>query len=411
MKKLNNKGFTVVELVVSFIFVFTMAFAMYELLYNYRVKQNEESIKAQLVDYKNQVTLAIQNDIYDKKLKTIDYCTYGNTVKDKCIVLNFNDNTSKQLAVEEGTRLIDGEEYPITYIVYGNLIYESPDAPLLEFRTDYMLYNTHESDQFEEPNVNVYKISIPIYHNDLKGNYGISIVAVGYNYKYDEIGNDEQGGSITAPDDLNKNDGREYNGYITGTSYVVREKQKEQTIVARVRFNESGHQHILSNMQLGGSSLTVGDVVNKNSGKLCYNAYVETNDKFSQKYQKICHTSAITTGNNFYIVVGRFDSVSKTMAIFVNGNKTSLTLPDNSFISPSTIDYSIGGNSGGSLGVNSYYLKGLVSQVLVYDKAINDAAIMDCLKTSINTTCLASYKTLDDSTIPNPVVNEKYSKN
>lgn len=411
MKKLNNKGFTVVELVVSFIFVFTMAFAMYELLYNYRVKQNEESIKSQLIDYKNQVTLAIQNDIYDKKLKTIDYCNYGSTVKDKCIVLNFNDNTSKQLAIEEGTRLIDGEEYPITYIVYGNLIYESPDAPLLEFRTDYMLYNTHESDQFEEENVNVYKISIPIYHNDLEGNYGISIVAVGYNYTYDEAGGDEQGGSTTAPENLNKNDGREYNGYITGTNYVVREKQAAQTIVARVRFNDNGHQHILSNMQLGGSSLTVGKTTALSNRLLCYNAYVETLDKFSQTYKTICHSTAITTGNSFYIVVGRFDSTSKQMSIFVNGTQTNLTLSDNSFISSSPIDYSVGGNSGGSQGVNSYYLNGVVSHVLVFDKALSNAAITNCLKTSINTSCLSSYKTIDGSTIPSPVVNEKYSKN
>ena len=56
MRKLDNKGFTVVELTLSFIFVFTIAFSMYELLFNYRVRQNEESIKSQMMDYKNEVS-------------------------------------------------------------------------------------------------------------------------------------------------------------------------------------------------------------------------------------------------------------------------------------------------------------------------------------------------------------------
>lgn len=186
MKKMNNKGFTVIELTLSFIFVFTIAFAMYELLFNYRTRQNEESIKSQLNDYRNEVTLAIQNDISDKTLKNIDYCRSGGEIIDRCIVLNFNDNTSKQLSVETTTTIYEGDEYEINYINYGGIYYESSDAILLDYRPNYMLYNTYESDGLDEE-INVYKISIPIYHNDLEGNYGIEIVAVGYNYEEPEI--------------------------------------------------------------------------------------------------------------------------------------------------------------------------------------------------------------------------------
>jgi len=418
MKKLNNKGFTVVELTVSFLFVFAMAFAMYELLYNYRVKQNEESIKAQLIDYKNQVTLAIQNDIYDKKLKKIDDCSYGTSTKDRCIVLNFNDNTSKQLAIEEGTRTISGQDYPITYIVYGDLIYESPDAPLLDFKINYMLYNTDESDNFEEKNVNVYKISIPIYHNDLTGNYGISIVAVGYNYTYNEVGEEEQGGSTTAPEDLNKAEGRLYNGYITGTNYTVRNNQLFQTLVAKVKFNSKGHQHILGNMQLGGSSLTVGTPTNKTSGQLCYNAYVKTNAKYSQTYKSICTEDLQIDTDAFYTIVGKFDSSNGKMDIFVKSDKKNSidkkTLPEGEFsisstILPSTIEYGVGGNSGGTQGVNTHYLDGVVSQVLIYDRDLDDyniSLIIQCFGSSDEEKCLS------EATKPVvPVVNEKYSKN
>ena len=411
MKKLNNKGFTIVELIVSFLFVFMLAFSMYELLFSYRTKQNEESIKAQLIDYKNQVTLAIQGDIYDKKLKNIDYCSYGTTVKDRCIILNFNDGTSKQLAIEEGTRTIDGEEYPITYIVYGDLIYESPDAPLLDFKSDYLLYNTHASDNFEEANVNVYRISIPISHNDLEGNYGISIVAVGYNYTYEDVGSDEQGGSTTAPEDLNKDDGREYNGtYITGTNYISRTKQQSQTIVARVKIDNKNHQHIFSNMQLGGSSLTVGIRDNKANGQMCYNAYLETTSKYSQIYKNICSDTEILTGT-FYTVVGRFDGASNKLSIFVNGTEYPTTVRAGSFISPSTLEYGVGGNSGGPLGVNSYYLDGMVSHVVLFNQPISNSGISECLSGNINIDCLKNHTTTTGFAINNPVINEKYSKN
>ena len=187
MRKLNNKGFTVVELTLSFIFVFTIAFSMYELLFNYRVRQNEESIKSQLMDYRTEVTLAIQNDINEKTLKNIEYCKQGTNVIDRCLVLNFNDNTSKQLAVEETTTVYDGNLYDTNYISYGGIIYESSDALLLEYRSNYMLYNTYESDELEDDNIKVYKISIPIYHNDLEGDYGIEIVAIGYDYREPDV--------------------------------------------------------------------------------------------------------------------------------------------------------------------------------------------------------------------------------
>ena len=131
MKKLNRRGFTVVELTLSFLFVFTVAFGMYELVFNYRSRQNEESIKSQLTDYTNQVTLAIQGDIAERTLKSIDYCTVNGALIDRCLVLYFNDGTSKKLAIESDYKVYQGEVYNINYIVYGGIIYESSDAILL----------------------------------------------------------------------------------------------------------------------------------------------------------------------------------------------------------------------------------------------------------------------------------------
>ena len=113
MKKLNRRGFTVVELILSFVFVFIVAFGMYELIFNYRTRQNEESIKAQLNDYTNEITLAIQNDIFQRTLKNIDYCTISGSLIDECLVLYFNDGTNKQLSVESDYKVYNGESYSI----------------------------------------------------------------------------------------------------------------------------------------------------------------------------------------------------------------------------------------------------------------------------------------------------------
>jgi len=191
MKKLNRDGFTVIELLLSFLFAFVVAFAMYGLIFNYRVRLNEESIKNQLRDYTNQVTLAIQNDITERVLKDIDYCTFDDgTIIDRCLILHFNDGEMKKLSVEAGTKEYDGQIYDINYIRYGGIIYESPDAILLDYRVNYMLYTTFESEELEDENVKVFKISIPIYHNDLEEDYGISIVAVAFDYEGGSLGND-----------------------------------------------------------------------------------------------------------------------------------------------------------------------------------------------------------------------------
>ena len=179
MKKLNNKGFTVVEITLSFLFVFTVAFGMYGLIVNYRDRLNEESIKSQLLDYTNQVTLAIQNDITEKVLKKIDYCKVDDNTIYTCLNLEFNDGSSKQLAVENDKKVYDGEEYDISYIVYGGIIYEAVDSILLEYKINNMLMSTKISDSI----ATIIKINIPIYHNDLEGNHGISLVAVAYDYQ------------------------------------------------------------------------------------------------------------------------------------------------------------------------------------------------------------------------------------
>lgn len=214
MKKLNNKGFTLIEVTLSFLTAFMMAFSMYDLLFGYRERQYEESLISQLEDYSSQVQLAIQNDISERKLKVIIDDTAnltkptdgkldiaGEKEERYAVILKFNDGTEKRLAVvDEIKKFKDtSTDNKITYISYGGIKYESSEARLLEFKVKYFLYEypdesvvTYSYPDVANPeypdevaflkNTKIYKISIPISHNDLEGDYGIEIVAVGNNY-------------------------------------------------------------------------------------------------------------------------------------------------------------------------------------------------------------------------------------
>ena len=397
MKKLNNKGMTIIELTLSFIFVFTLAFSMYQLLFNYRVKQNEESIKAQMLDYKNQVTMAIQNDISEKRLKSIDYCTNGGKVVDRCLILYFNDGTTKQLAVEKGTKEYDGDEYEIDYITYGGIIYESADALLLEYRPNYMLYHTYETNNLEDDNVTIYRISIPIYHNDLEGNYGIEIVAIGYDYNYEETSEVVTGGTVQTPSSsLETAEGRTYNGYVTTTNQTINADSNNLSVVARVKFSKvSSFQQFFGNWQLGGSGLSLSSKTSTSNNKACFGAQVSNSNDYSSEYAEVCSSNTLTTGR-FYTIVGTFDSSAKVMKIYVDGvERGSKSLAANSKIDRSQLAFAIGGNPGYVNNSNLFY--GTISHAIVYNRTLPSSTISSCLASGVNTSCITSSGIPDSS--------------
>lgn len=424
MKKINNKGFTIIELTLSFVFVFTLAFSMFQLLYNYRVKQNTESMRSQMIDYKNQVTLAIQNDINNKKLRLIDYCKSGGLITGKCLVLHFNDGTTKQLSVEERTTIYDDIEIPIKYINYGGVSYESPDAILLDYRSDYMLYTTRGQVQSadshnivpEDNNVNLYKISIPIYHNDLDGNYGINIVAAGYDYDYKEpsVGSSSGTNVQNVPSSKEKSEGRLYDGYITDTTINPNKNALEkESVIVRLKLDGSNmnkFQQVFGNWQLGGSGITLSNRGMTNN-KACFSAYVSNNNNpYTSTYREICSDASLVA-NTWYTLIGTFDSASNKMSIYVINTSGAVTeknmsVEAKSSIDASTMSYAIGGNKASIENKNSNFFYGTMSNALVYTSSLSKDAITKCLSKSIDTNCLNGYdeyRNLD-------VINQKFEK-
>ena len=190
----NNKGFTVIELIMSFMFTSILAISLFSVVLNYRNKEMDNKIETELLDFKTNLTIDIEKDIQKYGLSTIEYCINPDPEStnrlDKCIKLNFNNGTSKEFKIKEEVKIdnISGQDfqYKVPYITYGGIKYEIPDAANVDVRGDYLLEYTTENDDLET-NTPLYKIRVSLVHSDLDADMDISINANG-THKFDNIG-------------------------------------------------------------------------------------------------------------------------------------------------------------------------------------------------------------------------------
>ncbi|MBR4262903.1 MAG: type II secretion system protein [Bacilli bacterium] len=378
MKGLNNQsGFTIIELILSFVFVFTIAFSMYQLVFNYKEKRDQESIAQTMTDYKNEVTLAIQRDISDRSLKSIDYCTTGSTLIPKCLELYFNDGTKKQLSVETESIDYDGEEVETNYIKYGSVNYKNDEALLVTFSANYMLYKTYQEDNLGE-NVIIYKIAIPIYHNDLGDeDFGIYVNAIGYNYDATKVDGDATGG---IPVGVQTAEGRQFKAEYHMkciTNNFSRTDLYKQTMIIRFKvgdLNKAKGSHLLGNLNNNGAALTID-----NKGRVCYSAFLKSTETEKPVLHKLCSGESYVAANTWYTVVGGFKSNASASNTTSTGYSEYLSVNNNEFNSPSTagsgfanyrisgsnINYSVGVEPGNV--INLAFFDGIVQDVALYN--------------------------------------------
>ena len=68
MKKLNNKGFTIVEVLVCFILVSVVMMSLFSTISSFNEKRIQEAYRAKVYEYKNSLTNTIQSDFIKKGL-------------------------------------------------------------------------------------------------------------------------------------------------------------------------------------------------------------------------------------------------------------------------------------------------------------------------------------------------------
>lgn len=200
MKFNNEKGFTVIELILSFALVMILAISMFTLVNNYREKQEKESINRDLLELKNKVTQDVYQDMQLRKVEKIEYCRDTmdedndgdvNEILKQCIDIYFKKNEGQaeedskkrlKIQVNQDVNIYDdGTNFTIdTFeIVYGNIKYKNPDPKFISIVPDYILTYTTDEDNLEYGTI--YKINIKMRHQDIANDYIIEIVTTGIN--------------------------------------------------------------------------------------------------------------------------------------------------------------------------------------------------------------------------------------
>lgn len=180
MKKLNNKGFTIVEVIVCFVLLMIIVTAMLKVAMAYRTTAQNSEITEQLVSYKNLLTKDVQKDILERGLTSMERCTSS---EGRCVKLRFLDGTNKDFILPniDATNRNSVEN---KYVRYGGIKYpmmkdEIPASiPTGSKPGDYQSLYVSGGDIFDSTTLNtgtVYTIEFRIEHADLDEDFGIHI--------------------------------------------------------------------------------------------------------------------------------------------------------------------------------------------------------------------------------------------
>lgn len=93
MSKLNNKGFTAIELLATFVILAFVVTGMFDVVLNYKDKEQRESIKSSIIDYENKLEKTIQDDF----------------IKGHLVEVNIDNNVSDN--IKTATFVMDKPEY------------------------------------------------------------------------------------------------------------------------------------------------------------------------------------------------------------------------------------------------------------------------------------------------------------
>lgn len=196
--KLNNKGVTTIEILISFVLLAIIVVSLYGSVESYKNKQNIESNKNQIMTYKNLLTKEIQDDLIMKGLidvtvKHQPFVAVPFTSETYTVDFSFKDGTKSQLIVKrvlandygvEGSGACTSGRNDYFSISYGPLKpdltydlteYELPDLGSGENNEGCKVLDLRMSDININTDNDILTIDIRFYHPDFSTKYGIDI--------------------------------------------------------------------------------------------------------------------------------------------------------------------------------------------------------------------------------------------
>lgn len=216
LKKLNNKGMTAVEILVTFVIMVVIVVSMYDSIMNLKNKETVASYRNSLVTYKNLLTKEIQDDLIKVGLiaARIDVLKEGGVDVGYKIFLTLRDGSKRVLEIKQviGCHVVEdipvedcsesncsmvyhectklgipanrSDDFRISYGPEGNVV----EYPLPNLGSSEVMYGTDSSTKHKiydlrinEVNVSIsndiLSIYVGLYHYDLGTQYSIDIVS------------------------------------------------------------------------------------------------------------------------------------------------------------------------------------------------------------------------------------------
>lgn len=173
----NNKGFTIAELLVTFVLVMSIVLALFKVVDHYRERQQNATSVKEMNSYRNQIVKVVEDDILFncegiKEIKGLDLKPSEEPNSQQGIKITFNkvDDEKNTLITKNLIVKKDG-------ILYGNMFYEFP-SKFVSAVDDVIYTETKVSSDASSLDKAIYSIHIDLTHSELNRIFNINIVAV-----------------------------------------------------------------------------------------------------------------------------------------------------------------------------------------------------------------------------------------
>ena len=179
----NNKGFTIAELLVTFVLVMSIVLALFKVVDHYRERQQNATSVKEMNSYRNQIVKVVEDDILFncegiKEIKGLDQ---------NDISLSPIEKANFQQGIEIAFNKLDANDNPIIKslivkkngILYGEMFYEFP-SKFVSAVDDVIYTETQVENVSSDPLLKkaIYSIHIDLTHSELNRIFNINIVAV-----------------------------------------------------------------------------------------------------------------------------------------------------------------------------------------------------------------------------------------
>ena len=174
----NNKGFTIAELLVTFVLVMSIVLALFKVVDHYRERQQNATSVKEMNSYRNQIVKVVEDDI-------LFNC--GGIKEIKGLDLKPSEEPNSQQGIKITFNGVDGNGALITKnlivkkdgILYDDMFYEFP-SKFVSAVDDVIYTETQVENVSSDPLLKkaIYSIHIDLTHSELNRIFNINIVAV-----------------------------------------------------------------------------------------------------------------------------------------------------------------------------------------------------------------------------------------